>query len=614
VLKNEDIICISSIDWDFIWQGHQEIMSTLAANGNRVLYIENTGVRPPRIKDISRIRSRLKNWFRSTGGVRKERENLYVFSPLILPFPYSRIVRWINYMMLMLVIKRWMKAMEFGNPVIWTFLPTDLSRSIIEALPKKLVVYYCIDNFSVSSPAAIKIVEPEQRMIRSVDLVFTTSTALYDYCSRYNGSVYKFPFTVNYGKFEKVRLQDGPPPEELKSIARPIVGYIGGIHKWMDMELLVEAARRCPDYRFVFVGPIQTDTSALEAYGNVHFLGKKHHESLPGLIKHFDVCIIPYVISDYTKNVYPTKLNEYLALGKHVVSTPLPELIEFNGKYGDVVAIARDADGFIAAIRKCLDGESGVTSERLTEIARENGWDGRIEEMCGVIQDGIEKKKLQRSQWDWADRFRATFYTYRRGVTFAALPLLIYYLIFSTNLAWYAAEPLKLQQWPKPADCIMVFAGGVGESGKAGEGYKERTMKAVELFKKNYADNVIISSGYSDIMREAKLMHGLAVELGVPRESIVLEEKARNTYENIIFSFKIARKHGWKSALIVSSPYHMLRVSLVVHKLGGGMEATYVAVDQSRFFVHGEGITLEQLTAVIHEYAGIAYYWWIGWI
>jgi uncharacterized SAM-binding protein YcdF (DUF218 family) len=614
LLKNEDIICISSIDWDFIWQGHQEIMSTLAASGNRVLYIENTGVRPPRIRDVSRIKSRLKNWFRGTGGIRKERENLYVFSPLILPFPYSRLVSWINSTMLMLVIRRWMKAMEFSDPVIWTFLPTDLSRSIIEALPKKVVVYYCIDNFSVSSPAAGKIVEPERRMIRSADLVFTTSTALYDYCSRYNACVYKFPFTVNYEKFEKVRLEDGPPPEELKSIAGPLVGYVGGIHKWMDMELLVEAARRCPDYRFVFVGPVQTDVSALEALGNVHFLGKKNHESLPALIKHFDVCIIPYVISEYTKNVYPTKLNEYLALGKHVVSTPLPELLEFNRTNGDVVEIAPDADGFVGAIKKCLDGKSGVTSERLSEIARKNGWEGRIEDMCVVIQDGIEKRKLQRSQWDWADRFRTTFFAYRRGLTLAALPLLLYYLVFSTQLAWYAAEPLKLEQQPRAADCIIVFAGGVGESGKAGEGYKERTLKAVNLFKKHYARHLIISSGYSDILQEANLMHGLAVELGVPKENIVLEKKAGNTYENVVFSFDIARRHGWKSALIVSSPYHMLRVKLVILKVGGGMEATYVPVENSRFFAHGEGITLEQLTAILHEYAGIAYYWWIGWI
>src|SRR5439155_1646090 len=47
-----DILCISSIDWDFIWQGHQEIMSTLAAEGHRVVFLENTGVRAPKVRDL----------------------------------------------------------------------------------------------------------------------------------------------------------------------------------------------------------------------------------------------------------------------------------------------------------------------------------------------------------------------------------------------------------------------------------------------------------------------------------------------------------------------------------------------------------------------------------
>ena len=61
-----DILCISSIDWDFIWQGHQEIMSTLAAEGHRVLFVENTGVRSPNLRDLPRLRQRIRNWWKST--------------------------------------------------------------------------------------------------------------------------------------------------------------------------------------------------------------------------------------------------------------------------------------------------------------------------------------------------------------------------------------------------------------------------------------------------------------------------------------------------------------------------------------------------------------------
>src|SRR3990167_8933968 len=96
MLKNEDIICISSIDWDFIWQGHQEIMTKLARGGNRVLFIENTGARTPSFKDLGRIKNRIYNWRKGIHGIRKIEDGLYVYSPLVLPFPYSKIARSIN--------------------------------------------------------------------------------------------------------------------------------------------------------------------------------------------------------------------------------------------------------------------------------------------------------------------------------------------------------------------------------------------------------------------------------------------------------------------------------------------------------------------------------------
>ena len=58
--RGHDILCISSIDWDHIWQGHQEIMSTLAAQGHRVLFLENTGVRSPNLRDLPRLRQRIR--------------------------------------------------------------------------------------------------------------------------------------------------------------------------------------------------------------------------------------------------------------------------------------------------------------------------------------------------------------------------------------------------------------------------------------------------------------------------------------------------------------------------------------------------------------------------
>lgn len=53
--SREGIVCLSSIDWDFIWQQNQEVMLRFARGGTPVLFIENTGVRAPGFRDIPRI-------------------------------------------------------------------------------------------------------------------------------------------------------------------------------------------------------------------------------------------------------------------------------------------------------------------------------------------------------------------------------------------------------------------------------------------------------------------------------------------------------------------------------------------------------------------------------
>ena len=87
VLSGEGIVCISSIDWDANWQAHQEVMSALAASGNDVLFIENTGVRLPTRRDMPRLYRRIANARRAEHGLRPERDRLFVHSPILVPLP-----------------------------------------------------------------------------------------------------------------------------------------------------------------------------------------------------------------------------------------------------------------------------------------------------------------------------------------------------------------------------------------------------------------------------------------------------------------------------------------------------------------------------------------------
>ncbi len=614
MLKNENIICISSIDWDFIWQGHQEIMSTLAKNDNRVLFIENTGVRAPGIKDVSRIKSRFKNWFKGIKGIRKEYKNLYVFSPLVIPFPYSRLARWVNKHLILSILDRWMKVMDFSDPIVWTFLPTPLSIDIADSIIKKLFIYYCIDNFSVSSISAKKIKKSEEKLLKNIDLVFVTSGELHDYCSRYNDKVYKFPFAVNFKEFEKVRLEDTAIPEEFKNIKSPIIGYVGGVHKWIDQDLIKYLAEKYPQYSFIFIGPVQMDVSRLQVLKNIHFLGKKEHSKLPFFIKYFDAGIIPYLISEYTNNVYPTKLNEYLALGKPVVSTQLPEIIEFNKEYGNIVYISEGKEKFGKHINKAINEDNQILRARRIEVSRDNSWDSRIEKMSLLIQEEIEKKKID-IEAKWKENLTNLYRIARKKILSLAIScILLYFLLFDTPFLWFFASPLKISEVPQKVDVILVFGGGVGETGSPGKSTIERARYASELYKQGYAYKIIFSSGYAYIYNDAENMKLFAVSMGVPEKDILLEQRANNTYESVEFSKNILNQNNYRTILLISSPYNMRRAKLVFDKLGKDVKVIYVPVNNSQFYDRAEGIRLEQIKAIMHEYLGIVYYFIKGYV
>jgi uncharacterized SAM-binding protein YcdF (DUF218 family)/glycosyltransferase involved in cell wall biosynthesis len=610
-----DVLCISSIDWDFIWQGHQEIMSTLAAQGHRVLFLENTGVRSPKFRDLPRLRQRIRNWWKGTGGFREERPNLFVFSPIVLPLPYSRIARWLNRVWLVHSIRRWMRAVGFARPVVWTFLPTPLAHELIGHLDPALTVYYCIDDLASSSLEARRIASSEVEMFQKADLVFVTSEKLRERAAQASSHVHFFPFGVRFHSFEEARLAPRAAPADIAKLKRPIVGYVGGMHQWIDQDLVVDIARRLPHVTFAFVGPEQCDLSRLHACANIVLLGGKPHSSLPAYIREFDVGIVPYRLSDYTSNVYPTKLNEYLSMGIPVVATDLLEIRRFTADHGNVVEIAANAEAFAAAIERILkspQAEQAEQAERRIAVAKTNSWQSRIAKMSALIDEAAGSRSRAEGRWEVRLK-RAYRLARRRTVAIVAAVAVIYFVLFQTPVAWRMADPLLISEAPQPADAIVVFAGGTGESGQAGGGYQERVKQAVELYRAGYAPRMIFSSGFVFAFEEAEIMRGLAEENGVPPEAIILETNAKNTHDNVLLSNQILTQHGWRRILLVSSPYHMRRAMMTWRKSAPGVQVTATPVPVSQFYIRDGAPSFEQLRGLLQEYAAIALYWWRGW-
>jgi uncharacterized SAM-binding protein YcdF (DUF218 family) len=158
----------------------------------------------------------------------------------------------------------------------------------------------------------------------------------------------------------------------------------------------------------------------------------------------------------------------------------------------------------------------------------------------------------------------------------------------------------------------VVLAGGVGESGKAGQGYEERVMHAVGLYRKGYASRMVFSSGFTYVLQEADVMKALGVSLGIPSDRIILEKKAKDTYQNVLYVREILQLQGWKSVLLVSSPYHMRRVSWVIKKVAPELRVLYSPVPNSIFYAQGDGVQWRQIRGILHEYLGIVYYSLLG--
>jgi uncharacterized SAM-binding protein YcdF (DUF218 family) len=277
------------------------------------------------------------------------------------------------------------------------------------------------------------------------------------------------------------------------------------------------------------------------------------------------------------------------------------------------VSVAGDPSGYVSAIRRALNGSATGSVEARVSVARENSWSSRIAAMSELIDRALAGQ--QSSDAGWEETLRRAYRAARRRVAEVVLGVVaMYLLLFQTNLIWWAAAPLRLSTPPARADAIVVFAGGVGESGQAGGGYQERVKRAIELYKNGYAPYLVLSSGYVYSFREAEVMRALAVDQGVPASAITLEQHAASTYDNVRFVKAILDDHHSSTILLVSSPYHMRRAVMTWHRQAPAITVIPAPPDQSQFYEHTRGATLGQIRGILWEYVATVAYWRRGWI
>ena len=381
MLKNQDIVCFSTLDWDDHWTSKQQIMFRLS-NNNRIIYIEPF-ISIYGIIRLRRYRKRLFSWFK---GMKEVKDNLYVFTPPpFLPFNnYFAVIRWINKCFLMGLLKVQLKRLKFSKIILWIYEPRAVD--FIGGFKEQLVCYHCTDEHSAVPGEASSLIEQiEKRLLLASDIVFASSPVLYHRKKPFNKNIHFVPNAADVTHFSKALSKETPVPSDIASIKKPIIGLVGTMDQRLDVELLEKLAISHSDWSIVLIGEIKkemVDVTCLKDIKNVYFLGRKRLEDLPHYLKAVDVALIPYKINKLTRGIYPLKLHEYLASGRSVVATDLPSLREFE----KVIKIARNQEQFISYVSQALRDNSPALIKERSELAKHHTWEKRIEKFSTLLK------------------------------------------------------------------------------------------------------------------------------------------------------------------------------------------------------------------------------------
>lgn len=248
----------------------------------------------------------------------------------------------------------------------------DFADALLAA-PFDLSCYHIDDEYSFSD-SELPLDEGEKRLMQQVDQVFIHSQGLLERKGGINPHTSLVPNGVDYKAYAEISTE----PLDIMSILHPRIGYTGTIKRQLDWRLLLHLSIQHPEWSFVFIGPqaphpdIREPIEELSRRTNVHFLGAKSVHELTAYPQHFDVCIMPYQVNDYTKYIYPLKLHEYLASGSPTVGARIRSLEEFT----DVVALANTQDEWSASITEALNPTANAPERRTIRqaVARQHDW------------------------------------------------------------------------------------------------------------------------------------------------------------------------------------------------------------------------------------------------
>jgi glycosyltransferase involved in cell wall biosynthesis len=386
MLRNQSIICFGGEDW---WYHHPHskahLMRKFARAGNKVIFVNSISMGLPSLghKDLlPRIKRKLGSYSKLA---RQTEEGITVVSPASLPFFGTAAARKFNRRLIGTQIKRLASSRGLTNPILWIAIPT--AADMIGTFDESAVVYQVSDKYDANTmdhatdPALIR--RLHERAIDAADLVFYSGRKLFTEATRGCERSYLLEQGVDYEHWRRVGEGAIEVAPEIAAIPRPRLGYFGAVEPWLvDQELIKRASRERPEWQWIFIGN-RSRGLEIEELPNVHFIPAVSYVDLPTYAAGFDVCVLPWETEQsFTSYGSAIKVREYLATGKPVVISPLPEYEVMR----DVLRIARTRDDFIRLVDEALQEKDGAASARRQAAVASGTWDARAEWVSGLIE------------------------------------------------------------------------------------------------------------------------------------------------------------------------------------------------------------------------------------
>jgi teichuronic acid biosynthesis glycosyltransferase TuaH len=292
---------------------------------------------------------------------------------------------WWNNRIFFRAIRKTIRHYSINDFIYWNSYNPFFSYELPDDIKPSLFIYQSRDNIAHSNYVKKHGPELERRASEYADLRIATSIDLTKRLSAPGKEFVLFPNAARTEIFQKAITKTLPRPAELPEGNQKVIGYIGNICLRQDYDLIYKIATTFHDHTLLMVGPRNDknyhnyDFSKLK---NVIFTGPKKLEVLPQYLAYMDVTILPFLVNDLTKSIYPLKLNEYLAGGKPVVSTNFSSDVQ---SFSEVVYISSSHSEFIDNIRKGIADDSEALRKKRTQAADKNSWENRVEDFWKLI-------------------------------------------------------------------------------------------------------------------------------------------------------------------------------------------------------------------------------------